>query len=146
MQIQVSSRRQICIVWVRIENEFDKFGQPAFETPVFTRCRWQEVNQKYLNLQGDEVVCSHKITPELVFPAGSFCKLTNLRPREVFQKVKNETTGQIEDVVIFDIGDLVDLTKNPKEVEGAVEIKRYDSQPELRPRFKDKFNYHVAFS
>lgn len=112
MSLITRMRRQTCVYWALLGADsagvvdYDDFGQPQLTDPTELTCRWEEITIEFLDTQGTR-------------------QLSNAR---VY-------VGQDVDLGgVLMLGELTDITDedNPKENDGAWEIRRFDKLPNLR--------------
>lgn len=95
--------RQIAVYWA--PEAADEFGQPGYADPIEVKCRWSDVNQQYLSINGDEAVSNAMV----------------LVDRDL--KLKG----------ILWLGVIADLTdeNNPNANEGSHEIQKFNKVPDV---------------
>ena len=99
-------RKQTAIYWPMTSDEYDSYGKPIDATPVEISCRWQEVNEEFIDAQGDRKISSAKIFVGQNMTPGEYLKLG-------------------------DIGD-VESGKTASEHDGAYEIKKVEKIPNFK--------------
>lgn len=111
MSIIKRMRKQIAVYWALASTEsagsdHDDYGQPVVTDPVEIKCRWEAKSEEFIAANG-----------------------TKTTSRAVVYVDRDVDVGGI-----LMLGELTDITdeEDPKENEGAWEIKRFDNTPNLR--------------
>lgn len=104
-------RKQTAVYWALASSDsggiaYDDFGQPAFTDPVEIKCRWTDVSEEYIDAKGAKRLSHSKVYVD----------------RDV----------DIDGVLM--LGKIIDVTdeENPRENDGAEEIRRFDKVPNLK--------------
>jgi len=103
--------RQTCVYWALAFMEsggiaFDDYGQPIVTDPVELDCRWEDVNEEFIDAKGTRQVSRAKVYVEQDVDVGGILMLGT----------KDDITDSV----------------NIKENEGAWEIRRFDRLPNLK--------------
>ena len=111
MGIITRMRKQTCVYWPPGSDEtggvdYDDYGQPLYASPYVISCRWEDVIQEFVDAK-DETVFSQAI---------------------VYVDRDVKLRGVLMLGTLSDVSDM----DNPKENEGAWEIRRFDKLPNLR--------------
>lgn len=85
--------------------DFDDYGQPMYSAPVEIKCRWSDVAEEYVAADGTRQVSHSKVIVDRDVSLGGMLLLGELA----------------------DVGDV----NNPKNNDGAWEIRRFDKVPWL---------------
>jgi len=104
MGIITRMRKQTAVLWER--DGIDRWGKPKYRAPVQIKCRWQDVNQEFIDDKGDRQVSASLVFPDRVVAVNSV-------------------------LMLGELGDVVD-SENPKQNDGAWEVRRFDEIPNLR--------------
>ena len=111
MSLITRMRKQKAVYWALASSDsggiaFDDFGQPKYTDPVEIKCRWKDVTEEFLDAKGARQLSHAKVYVD----------------RDV------DVNG------ILMLGVIADITneENPKENDGAWEIKRFDKTPNFR--------------
>lgn len=106
-------RKQTAVYWALGSadsggKDFDEFGQPIYTDPVEIKCRWEDVNEEYIDAKGTKRLTKSKVYVDRDVDVGGVLML-----------------GLLTDV---------DPAKRPDENVGADEIRRFDNMPTLRAK------------
>ena len=111
MSIITKMLKQTCVYWALGSAEtggvdFDDYGRPSYASPVELSCRWEDEANEFVSAEGT---------------------------MEYSQSVVYVESDVVIGGVLF-LGELTDLTDedNPKNNDGAWEIKGFDKIPNLR--------------
>ena len=110
MSIISRMRKQTAVLWPLAsgsgEVKYDDYGQPVTEDPVEIECRWEDKNEEFIDSAGTK-----RLSNALVYVD------RDLEPGDVLM-----------------LGDLYDITDldEPKENDGAFEVRRFDKIPNFR--------------
>ena len=111
MSIITRMLKQTCVYWPLASAEsgglaYDDYGQPVVTDPIEITCRWEDVNEEFLDATG-----------------------TKQMSRAVVYVDRDVSLGGI-----LMLGELTDITDedNPKENDGAWEIRKFDKLPNFR--------------
>jgi len=104
-------RKQTAVYWAldsadSAGDDFDEFGQPILTDPVEIKCRWDDVNEEFLDAKGAKRLSRAKVYVDRVVDINGVLML-----------------GSLTDV---------DESKRPIDNDGAYEIRRLDKNPNLR--------------
>lgn len=106
MGIITRMRKQDAVYWPI--SSVDNYGQPVLGTPVQIRCRWEDRNEEFVDVNGTQLLSSAVVYVDRdVVPGG-----------------------------VLMLGTLADITDadNPKENDNAYEIRRFDNLPDIRAK------------
>ncbi len=112
MSIITRMLKQTCVYWALATEEsaglsdYDDYGQPIITDPVEVECRWEDVNEEFIDAKGTRQLSKAKVYVESDVDVGGILML-----------------GTKDDIT--------DST-NIKENEGAYEIKRFDKLPTFK--------------
>ena len=111
MSIITRMRKQTAVYWALASNEsggiaYDDYGRPQHTDPVEVTCRWEGVNEEFLDSQG---------------------------ARQMSRAIVYVPQDMVEGEILM-LGELTDITDetNLKENDNAWEIRRFDKLPTLR--------------
>jgi len=111
MSIITRMLKQTCVYWALASSEsgglaYDDYGQPVVTDPVEIECRWEDVNEEFIDATGTKQTSRAKVYVSQDVDVGG----------------------------ILMLGELTDITDddNPKENDGAWEIRKFDKLPNLR--------------
>lgn len=104
MSIITTMLKQIAVYWA--PSGSDDYGKPTYSNPVEIKCRWEDAQEVYVTLQGE-----NKVSRSKVFLA-----------------------SDVEPKGILMLGTLSDITdeSNPRNNGNAGEIGAFDKTPNLR--------------
>lgn len=104
MSIIKKMRKQNAVYWAF--DKVDQFGKKSFISPVQIKCRWDGVIEEFLDSTGEIRMSKAKVYVDRDTPVGGVLMLG----------------------LIADITDSVNIKEN----EGAWEIRRFDTTPNLK--------------
>jgi len=100
--------KQTAVYWARSSPAFDAYGKPLYEDPIEIDCRWEDVNELFVDSQGEQQTSSCKIMTLVDLVVGGFLML-----------------GSLDSTL-----DLVTPSNN----EGAWEIRSFSKTPDRKAR------------
>jgi hypothetical protein len=111
MRLLTKMLKQKCVYWPPGSEEtggrdFDDYGRPVYATAIEIRCRWEDVVEEFIKPDGTQDTSRSKVYVDRDVRVGGVLWLGNLAG----------------------VSDLV----NPKQNDGAWEIKRFDKLPTLK--------------
>ena len=60
MSFITKNHNQLITYWAKTSTK-DKFGNPTWNSPVILRGRWEDINELFVDIDGNEVVANAKI-------------------------------------------------------------------------------------
>ena len=104
MGIITTMRRQKAVYWAYLS--VDTYGRPTWSAPVEIDCRWEDVNEEFLDEHSERQISMSKVYVDRDMKVGSVLMLGEL------------DSGVDED--------------NPKDNDNAWEIRRFERLPNLK--------------
>ena len=104
MSIISRMRRQTCVYWAK--EGYDNYGKPLTDPPIQLTCRWQDMNEEFIDSEGTRQMSRAKVFVDQDVDVGGVLMLGVL--------------GDVTDALV------------PKNNAGAWEIKRFDNMPNLK--------------
>ena len=102
MGIISKMRKQVAVYWA--PGSYEAFGQPSMASPVEISCRWEDVNEQFLDGDGQEQLSNARVYVDRTVELGGMLWL----------------------------GALGDAPSNPKLDPSAWEIRKYESLPNFK--------------
>lgn len=111
MSIITKMLKGVCVYWPLKSNEsgevaYDNYGQPQHTSPIEIKCRWEDVAVEFIDTKGTTQISKAMVYVESDVELGGM----------LFR-------GELTDVTDQD---------NPRENNGAWEIKRFDKLPNFK--------------
>lgn len=111
MSVITRMRKQKAVYWPLQSSDsagdaFDDYGQPQWDGPIEIDCRWEDVIEEFIDASGTQQSSNAKVYVDRDVDVGG----------------------------VLMLGELTDITdeNNPKENDGAWEIRRFDKLPNMK--------------
>lgn len=106
MSLITRIRHQTALYWENKATQYDNYGNMQREDPIEISCRWQDVNEEFIDPQGERQVSSAKVFVGVDIEPGALLKLG--------------TAGDLESGLL------------PEEQSGVYEVKKFEKIPDFK--------------